>query len=76
MATEKQVSMFSHHINVNRGLTRTLFPDRLVGGANLYRRDSEGWAREQDSQVIWDIIKMFMDDKPEMAIDQIKHLMK
>lgn len=68
--------MFSYYINVNRGLTRALFPDRMSGGANWFKRDAENWAREQDSQVVWDIIKMFMDDKPEMAIDQIKHLKK
>jgi hypothetical protein len=76
MATEKQTSMFAYQIRVNRGITREVFPDHMSGGANWCIRDAENWARQQDNQVLGDIIATFLDDKPELAVDQIKHLMK
>ena len=75
MATELQVNKFAYHIRVNRGLTKVVFPDRVIeSGANMYLRDTERWAREQDSQVLYDIIGLFDEDKPELAIEQIKQL--
>lgn len=74
MATEKQVSMFSYQIRVHRPLTKFIFPDHIIGGANVYLRDAEGWARKQDSQGISDIIGSFLDDKPETAVKQIQYL--
>lgn len=75
MATERQVVKFAYHIRVNRGLTKEVFPDRIIeSGANMYRIDMERWAREQDSQILYDINALFDDDKPELAIEQIKQL--
>lgn len=76
MATEKQVAMFSYQIRVHRPLTKFIFPDRMIGGANIYLLDAENWARKQDRQAMSDIIGSFLDDKPETAIKQIQYLMK